>query len=360
MKLRMWVCAVILATGVWDVHAQQVSPEIRIGVVAFAREAADAANFNDPFNRGLAEIRNSVAISFTAFSGGPDVAASRIRELIEKDRKNLIVLSGVPLALVLQEAQRFTDTAFLHTDMTAIGLPSNLSATRNVVTYGSIPSAQRQFLIANVTKAQSVLVGSVFQPAIVDSLSNIVQRESGVATVKLLFDPRTEGIGTFAARIAQTRPPTAAGIVGEAEADELAFGLRGSNYENPLVLFSPPPLQTRAFLAGRLISMAIQGRARQPSDVLDRIRAIPRFSSEPIQSIGLPWSIRFSNLDSNIVARVGPPAFYGPDRNGSDNTQECSCRNQGGTQVSCKNCEPNKCVKTNDGRDDCSTKCNAQ
>lgn len=354
MKSLALSSAVLIALCLADAEAQ--NDRFRIGVIH--PNLPNQASYDEPFRRGLNATNVPTEVIFRPFSSPPE-AVARIHELTERDRVDFIAVAGVPVELVMAEARRMQGVAFFHFSTAGIDPIAGLQELPNVVSYGPLPNAQRRYLIASVAAAnQSVVVGSVLQAPALESLSTAVERSGGSSPRRLLLDPQL-GIGAVAEQVRQLRPRVVGGLIGEAEADALAEALRRFDYSGALVLFSPPPVQTRAYLAARLIALGLQGGSRQSLALITAIRAMPRFSSDS-QSIAIPWSIRFSNLDAAVVARLGPPAFFGPDRDGTDNTQECSCRDRGGRQVSCKNCEPNKCNKTNDGQDDCTTQCGTQ
>jgi len=125
-------------------------------------------------------------------------------------------------------------------------------------------------------------------------------------------------------------------------------------------LFSPPPPQTRAYLAGRYLALALNKGNAPPEQLIQRIAEMGRFDREQ-RAINLPWSIREHNLNATIVRSVGRPEFfYRATQQGADNTQECSCNDGNGREVSCKQCEPGKCKVFNDNTPNCWTECSTK
>ena len=357
MRVARAFLAGMMAMAAFPAAAQE--QKFNLGIVVFDDQANPGVNFIDPFVRGLEPTKSRFSVHPATVPRGDFASqAARMRELVEREKVDVLA-TDAPIPIVKELATAYSSLAFLHLGAAASDQTASLEGLKNVVTFGFLPVRQQDFLVANLAGAKDgFLISSSFVRPALDGLVTAAER-AGAGQINILVLDRAPQARSLAADLAAKKVAMVAGILVDVVADQLVSGLAEMSYSNPVLIFSPPPAQTRGFLIGRFIALAVAGGAKDASQVLESFRSAPRFDRAS-QSIALPWSIRFSRLDETVIQKAGRPEFYGPDRNGIDNTQECSCRDRSGRQVSCKNCEPGKCARTGDGSDQCGTACKTE
>jgi hypothetical protein len=295
-------------------------------------------------------------LSTSAFTSGELV--QKIREFLERDMVDMLVIGNIPPAagvLAGWDSHQLKPTFYLGTPFPDVN-KRLVDRHLAVVSYGPLPRAQQNYLIAVLGAADRVAVLSYTSlgPYLGDLVSAVRGRGANVEGFGL--DPRNTDLESVVAKIVGERPAAIGGVLGEPVVEELSRRLTQSNYKGGVLFFSPPSILTRSYLAGRLIGLAIKGGAKNGDDVLASIRKAPRFSADTA-AVELPWSMHFGDLSDAMQRAGGSSEFFGPDRSGTDNTEECSCKARSGEQVSCKSCAPGKCSRKDDGTDYCSTEC---
>jgi ABC-type branched-subunit amino acid transport system substrate-binding protein len=147
----------------------------------------------------------------------------------------------------------------------------------------------------------------------------------------------------------QLRPYSKALIVGtvaELVANELATKA-GRNLPNPMILFAPPSIATKASFAASVVFEAAKGGARTPEQFFQRIQGSKQFQRET-RTLALDWTV--------VTYGLGPQSTRDFKMTAAETTS-CSCASKDGKVCKQKSCATGQRCRKDEQDDTCTVEC---
>lgn len=368
MKTFAVLCAVL--AGLLVAHGDgQAQQRIKIGLIYPENGPLGdyAAGVREALIDGLGASAGRVDVIAADTLARPELAVESFRRLVDQDRVDLVVgplLEDAARAVAQVNRDYGIPLVMLATDSLE-ALAAALDGNDRTVAFGRLPGRQEEIFH---TLLKSAAFDTIPKAVQVIGRGNAGRRLADVLKVSIAggvsmlgpLEPTNEP--DLIPLVASDQAGVYVGISGMTYAERLYAALAAiDGRKRSMLLFSPPPPVTRAWIAGRVIDSYLQSSETFDSDgFMAAVRAHERYDPER-RSLELFYSMTVYNATPETEAHIGETnALQRGNRSqdsGKAGTATCSCRDSENKLRKCIDCAEGNCEKKKDGTDNCSTSC---